>query len=205
VRRASQLIWQVAKQCDSSPRSKLPCLCGDTTYWDVNVADQSHLAAQIDRSFIVDGESVVEGDPPHLRFGRRDPALPDPQGAHIMERLSKEHHAATRSVLRQAWELDDTDKAEKLIRNHASTRPAMARRSGQHPRRPRRNPDRRPIEAAEGAPSIARLYQHSREHDGHHSPRHAQRQTLAGCRHCLAMGRGRHDRGQQGLPTIEGA
>src|SRR5258706_1659540 len=26
-------------------------------------------------------ESVVEGDPPHLRFGRCDPALPDPQGA----------------------------------------------------------------------------------------------------------------------------
>ena len=50
------------------------------------------------------------------------------------------------------------------------------------------------------APSV-----HRREHDGHHSPRHAQRQTLAGCRHGLAMGRGRHDRGQQGLPTIEGA
>lgn len=26
-------------------------------------------------------ESVVEGDPPHHRFGRCDPALPDPQGA----------------------------------------------------------------------------------------------------------------------------
>lgn len=26
-------------------------------------------------------EGVVEGDPPHLRFGRCDPALPDPQGA----------------------------------------------------------------------------------------------------------------------------
>lgn len=29
--------------------------------------------------------------------------------------------------------------------------------------------------------------------------------TLAGCRYGLATGRGRHDRGQQGLPTIEGA
>ena len=37
----------------------------------------------------------------------------------IMERLPKEHHAATRRVLRQAWELDDADKAEKLIRNLA--------------------------------------------------------------------------------------
>src|SRR5262249_61723000 len=37
----------------------------------------------------------------------------------IMERLPKEQHAATRRVLRQAWELDDADKAEKLIRNLA--------------------------------------------------------------------------------------
>ncbi|PWE75369.1 transposase [Bradyrhizobium sp. SUTN9-2] len=37
----------------------------------------------------------------------------------IMERLPKEHHAATRRALRQAWELDDADKAEKLIRNLA--------------------------------------------------------------------------------------
>jgi len=30
VRWASQLIWQVAKECQASPReSKLPCLCGD--------------------------------------------------------------------------------------------------------------------------------------------------------------------------------
>lgn len=37
----------------------------------------------------------------------------------IMERLPKKHHAATRRVLRHAWELDDADKAEKLIRNLA--------------------------------------------------------------------------------------
>lgn len=43
--------------------------------------------------------SVVEGDPPHLWFGRRDPAPPDLRK--IMERLPKEHHAATRRVLRQ--------------------------------------------------------------------------------------------------------
>lgn len=36
----------------------------------------------------------------------------------IIERLPK-HHAASRRVLRQAWELDDADKAEKLIRNLA--------------------------------------------------------------------------------------
>jgi transposase-like protein len=37
----------------------------------------------------------------------------------IMDRLPKELHASTRRVLRQAWELDDADKAEKLIRNLA--------------------------------------------------------------------------------------
>lgn len=123
----------------------------------------------------------------------------------IMERLPKEHHAATRRVLRQAWELDDADKAEKLIRN-------LARRLDQQwpgvAASILEGLDEiltGPVEAAEGASSIARLYQHRREHDGHHSPRHAQRQTLARCRYGLAMGRGRHDRGQQGLQTIEGA
>ena len=165
------------------------------------------LAPTVPRLFIVDGAKALS-KAIRRTFGSAA-AIQRCQihkARNITERLPKEHHAATRRVLRQAWELDDADKAEKLIRNLARrTRPAMARRSGQHPRRPRRNPDCRPVEAAEGAASIARLYQHRREHDGHHSPRHAQRQTLAGCRHGLAMGRGRHDRGQQGLPTIEGA
>ena len=37
----------------------------------------------------------------------------------IMDRLPKELHASTRRVLRQAWEFDDAQKAEKLIRNLA--------------------------------------------------------------------------------------
>jgi putative transposase len=36
-----------------------------------------------------------------------------------MERLPKSLHASVRRVLRQAQELDDADKAEKLIRNLA--------------------------------------------------------------------------------------
>jgi putative transposase len=36
-----------------------------------------------------------------------------------MERLSPALHASVRRVLRQAWELDDAAKAEKLIRNLA--------------------------------------------------------------------------------------
>src|SRR5437016_12509986 len=37
----------------------------------------------------------------------------------LMERLPKSLHASVRRVLRQAWELDDADKAEKLLRNLA--------------------------------------------------------------------------------------
>jgi putative transposase len=37
----------------------------------------------------------------------------------IMERLPKSLHASVRRVLRQAWEMDDADKAERLIRNLA--------------------------------------------------------------------------------------
>ncbi len=37
----------------------------------------------------------------------------------IMERLPKSLHASVRRVLRQAWELDDAGKAEKLLRNLA--------------------------------------------------------------------------------------
>ncbi len=37
----------------------------------------------------------------------------------IMERLPKSLHASVRRVLRQAWELDDADRAEKLLRNLA--------------------------------------------------------------------------------------
>ena len=37
----------------------------------------------------------------------------------ILERLPKSMHASVRSALRQAWELDDAAKAEKLLRNLA--------------------------------------------------------------------------------------
>lgn len=37
----------------------------------------------------------------------------------IIDRLPKSLHASVRKTLRQAWELDDADKAEKLLRNLA--------------------------------------------------------------------------------------
>jgi len=131
-------------------------------------------------------ESVVGSDPPHFGSAAAIQRCQIHKARNIMERLPKEHHAATRRVLRQAWELDDADKAEKLIRN-------LARRLDQQwPGVAARLLEGLDeiltvvrFEAAEGAASIARLYQHRREHDGHHSPRHAQRPTLAGCRMAL--------------------
>ena len=37
----------------------------------------------------------------------------------VIERLPKRLHASVRRVLRQAWELDDADEAERLLRNLA--------------------------------------------------------------------------------------
>ena len=37
----------------------------------------------------------------------------------MIERLPKPLHASVRKALRQAWELDDTDKAGRLLRNLA--------------------------------------------------------------------------------------
>src|SRR5215467_14848959 len=50
------------------------------------------------------------------RFPRRSGA---PSGRNVVERLPPGLHASVRRVLRQAWEMDDADKAEKLIRNLA--------------------------------------------------------------------------------------
>ena len=40
------------------------------------------------------------------------------QARNIRERLPKSLHASVRRVLRQAWELDDADKAERLLPSH---------------------------------------------------------------------------------------
>lgn len=72
------------------------------------------------RLFIVDGAKALS-KAIRATFGRHV-AIQRCQihkARNIMDRLPKELHAATRRVLRQAWELDDADKAEKLIRNLA--------------------------------------------------------------------------------------
>src|SRR6185369_16578578 len=78
------------------------------------------LAPAVPRLFIVDGAKALS-KAIRRTFGSAA-AIQRCQihkARNITERLPKEHHAATRRVLRQAWELDDADKAEKLIRNLA--------------------------------------------------------------------------------------
>lgn len=41
------------------------------------------------------------------------------KGRNITDRLAPKHHAAVRRTLKQAWEMDDAEKAERLIRNLA--------------------------------------------------------------------------------------
>ena len=78
------------------------------------------LDPAVPRLFIIDGSKALS-KAIRRSFGRA--ALIQRCQIHkarnIMERLAKPMHATVRRVLRQAWELDDADKAEKLIRNLA--------------------------------------------------------------------------------------
>ena len=78
------------------------------------------LDPAVPRLFIIDGSKALS-KAIRSSFGRE--ALIQRCQIHkarnIMERLPKPLHATVRGVLRQAWELDDAEKAEKLIRNLA--------------------------------------------------------------------------------------
>src|SRR5216684_2886894 len=54
-------------------------------------------------------------------FGRHTPIqrCQIHKAGNVIERLRKSLHASVRKALRQAWELDDADKAERLLRNLA--------------------------------------------------------------------------------------
>jgi putative transposase len=78
------------------------------------------LDPAVPRLFIIDGSKALS-KAIRRNFGR-DTAIQRCQihkGRNIQERLPKSLHASVRRVLRQAWELDDADKAEKLLRNLA--------------------------------------------------------------------------------------
>ena len=78
------------------------------------------LDPAVPRLFIIDGAKALS-KAIRRTFGRAA-AIQRCQvhkARNIMERLPKSLHASVQRVLRQAWELDDADKAEKLIRNLA--------------------------------------------------------------------------------------
>ena len=69
------------------------------------------------RLFIIDAFSKAI----RRTFGRHTPIqrCQIHKARNVVERLPPALHASVRRVLRQAWEMDDADKAEKLIRNLA--------------------------------------------------------------------------------------
>jgi putative transposase len=78
------------------------------------------LDPAVPRLFIIDGSKALSRAI-RRSFGR-DTAIQRCQihkARNIMERLPKGLHASVRRALRQAWELDDAAKAERLIRNLA--------------------------------------------------------------------------------------
>jgi transposase-like protein len=78
------------------------------------------LDPTVPRLFIIDGAKALS-KAIRRTFGRAA-AIQRCQihkARNIMERLPKSLHASVRRVLRQAWELDDAAKAERLLRNLA--------------------------------------------------------------------------------------
>jgi transposase-like protein len=72
------------------------------------------------RLFIIDGSKALS-KAIRRTFGRHTPIqrCQIHKARNVVERLPPALHASVRRVLRQAWEMDDADKAEKLIRNLA--------------------------------------------------------------------------------------
>jgi hypothetical protein len=78
------------------------------------------LDPKICRLFIVDGAKALT-KAIRSTFGRHTPIqrCQVHKARNVIERLPKPLHASVRKALRQAWELDDADKAERLLRNLA--------------------------------------------------------------------------------------
>jgi transposase-like protein len=78
------------------------------------------LDPKVCRLFIIDGAKALS-KAIRKTFGRHTPIqrCQVHKARNILERLPKPLHASVRKALRQAWQLDDADKAERLIRNLA--------------------------------------------------------------------------------------
>src|SRR6266568_1415855 len=78
------------------------------------------LDPKVCRLFIIDGAKALS-KVIRRTFGAHTPIQRCQlhKARNVIERLPKPLHASVRRVLRQAWELDDADKAERLLRNLA--------------------------------------------------------------------------------------
>jgi putative transposase len=78
------------------------------------------LDPKVCRLFIIDGAKALT-KVIRFTFGRHTPIqrCQIHKARNILERLPKPLHASVRKALRQAWELEDADKAERLLRNLA--------------------------------------------------------------------------------------
>jgi putative transposase len=78
------------------------------------------LDPKVCRLFIIDGAKALT-KAIRQTFGRHTPIqrCQVHKARNILERLPKSLQTSVRKALRQAWELDDADKAERLIRNLA--------------------------------------------------------------------------------------
>jgi Transposase and inactivated derivatives len=78
------------------------------------------LDPAVPRLFIIDGSKAL-ARAIRRTFGENAPIqrCQVHKARNIVERLPKHLHASTRRALRQAWELDDAEKAERLLRNLA--------------------------------------------------------------------------------------
>ena len=78
------------------------------------------LDPKVCRLFIIDGAKALT-KAIRRTFGRHTPIqrCQVHKARNIAERLPKHLHASVRAALRQAWELDDVEKADRLIRNLA--------------------------------------------------------------------------------------
>ena len=81
---------------------------------------ERELDPKICRLFIIDGAKALS-KVIRRTFGAHTPIqrCQIHKARNVIERLPKSLHASVRRALRQAWELDDADKAERLLRNLA--------------------------------------------------------------------------------------
>src|SRR6185369_1275250 len=116
----STFWWSKSTGCISATISCWSPRSGSTVQALLDNLVSRGLAPTVPRLFIVDGAKALS-KAIRRTFGSAAAVqrCQIHKARNITERLPKEHHAATRRVLRQAWELDDADKAEKLIRNLA--------------------------------------------------------------------------------------